>query len=113
MANLSRDASIKTKQNFNKVFRGSNSFYVNSFRILVSNYETDKPKLGIIIPKRIIPLATRRNALKRQVREAFRREEILENHDYVVLLIKKPNAESTANLFHSIYNNPKAKKGST
>jgi len=111
MASLSRDASIKTKQNFNKVFNNSNSFYIDAFRVLVSSYETAHPKLGIIIPKRIIPLATRRNALKRQVREAFKREESLQNHDYVVLLVKQPRAESTANVFHTLYNNPKAKKG--
>ncbi|HXE18402.1 MAG TPA: ribonuclease P protein component [Castellaniella sp.] len=52
-------------------------------------------RLGLIVPKRQVPLAVGRNAIKRVVREAFRlRRASLPEGDWVFRLVARPDAGS-------------------
>ncbi len=52
-------------------------------------------RLGMVVPKRLVPLAVTRNAIKRVIREAFRlRRDTLPAADLVFRLVKRPSAAS-------------------
>jgi len=49
----------------------------------------------MVVPKRLVPLAVTRNAIKRVIREAFRlRRDTLPAVDLVFRLVKRPSAAS-------------------
>lgn len=48
------------------------------------------PKLGFIVPKRLVRLAVRRNAIKRVLREAFRARQTTLASGYYVFRLKAP-----------------------
>ena len=55
------------------------------------------PRLGLIVGKRLIPLAVSRNRVKRLIREGFRaHREQLPMADIIVRVVKKPNQEVSA-----------------
>ena len=52
-------------------------------------------RLGLVVPKRQVPLAVSRNAIKRVVREAFRLQRArLPEGDWVFRLVARPPAGS-------------------
>ena len=56
-------------------------------------------RLGIIVPKRLLRLATARNAVKRVFREAFRQQRYrLRTGHFVIRLLKSPKYESLTQL---------------
>lgn len=50
----------------------------------------DLPKLGLVIPKRLVRLSVRRNAIKRVLREAFRHQQTSLRPGYYVFRVKAP-----------------------
>jgi ribonuclease P protein component len=56
-------------------------------------------RLGVIVPKRLLRLATARNAVKRVFREAFRQQRYrLRAGHFVIRLLKSPKYESLTQL---------------
>lgn len=56
-------------------------------------------RLGVIVPKRLLRLATARNAVKRVFREAFRQQRYrLRTGHFVIRLLKSPKYESLTEL---------------
>ena len=56
-------------------------------------------RLGVIVPKRLLRLATARNAVKRVFREAFRQQRYrLRTGHFVIRLLKSPKYESLTQL---------------
>lgn len=83
-ARFPRAARILAKHEFDDAFRAGLSAGSKLFRGLV--LAADSARLGITVPKRAVPLATRRNLIKRIVREAFRlRRASLPCFHYVVV----------------------------
>lgn len=68
------DWRLKDASTFDAVFRG-NRFRVSSqaFLILAMENNLEHSRLGLVIGKKSIKLATRRNRTKRALRENFRR----------------------------------------
>ena len=81
------------KKDFSAVFRDpSGRFSANSLRILYRKSDHELSRIGIIIPKKVVRLATTRNRYKRLIKEQFRRtKEYLPNVDMVLLLNGKVN----------------------
>lgn len=48
------------------------------------------PKIGLVVPKRLVRLSVRRNAIKRVLREAFRHQQTFLRPGYYVFRVKAP-----------------------
>ncbi len=60
-------------------------------------------RLGVIVPKRLLKLATARNTVKRVFREAFRQKRFtLRNGHFVIRLLRSPKYDSLAELKASL-----------
>ena len=79
-----KEERLKGKKDFDAVFKSKTSFILYPFRVFwqVSEGEMIYPaKLGISVPKRNFKLAVKRNRIKRQIREAYRKnKETLYEH---------------------------------
>jgi len=94
---------LADKTSFSRVFAKAERSRDNMFTVLYRPNGTETPRLGLAISKKNCRLASRRNRLKRIVRESFRhhRRE-LPGLDFVVL--NQPAAASASNstLFGSL-----------
>ncbi len=90
-SSFGKSERLLLKSEFSAVFRTpTGRFSTNSLRTLYRKNDLGLSRLGIIIPKRVVRLATARNRHKRLIKEQYRRiKECLPNVDIVVLLNKK------------------------
>tara|TARA_B100000886_G_scaffold327083_1_gene274203 strand:+ start:439 stop:852 length:414 start_codon:yes stop_codon:yes gene_type:complete len=88
---FSKSEKLLFKEDFSAVFRNPNGrFLVSPLRMLYRNNDLGLSRIGIIVPKKIVRLATSRNRYKRVIREQFRLvKEYLPNVDIVLLLNKR------------------------
>jgi len=88
---LSKSERLLLKADFSAVFNKPNGrFSTNPLRLLYRKNDLGLSRIGIIIPKKIVRLATSRNRHKRLIKEQFRLvKECLPNLDIVLLLNKK------------------------
>ncbi|MGB5082147.1 MAG: ribonuclease P protein component [Burkholderiales bacterium] len=62
----------------------------SGFDVLLKPNALGVPRLGLIVPKRVLPRAVDRNRVKRMVREWFRNNQArLGNRDFLVRVTKK------------------------
>lgn len=89
--NFSKEKRLLKKQSFSLVFKKNDKkIYYKNFLILIKKNEYLVPRLGIIIPKKIVKNAVDRNLLKRKIRESFRKNQLdLVRIDIIFLLTKK------------------------
>ena len=92
-ASFGKSERLLLKKDFSEVFRTpTGRFSANSLRILYRKNDQGLSRIGIIVPKKVVKLATTRNRYKRLIKEQFRRsKEYLPNVDIVLLLNKKVN----------------------
>ena len=85
---FSKSEKILLKADFSAVFKDPNGrFSTNPLRIYYRKNNLGLSRIGIIVPKKIVRLATSRNRNKRLIREQFRLiKKRLPNVDIVVLL---------------------------
>ena len=90
-ASFSKLERLLLKADFSAVFRNPDGrFSANSLRMLYRKNDLGLSRIGIIVPKKIIRLATSRNRHKRVVKEQFRLvKECLPNVDIVLLFTKR------------------------
>ena len=90
-ASFSKSERLLLKADFSAVFRNPNGrFSANPLRMLYRKNDLGLSRIGIVIPKKIVRLATSRNRYKRVIREQFRLfKEYLPNVDIVLLLNKR------------------------
>ena len=88
---LSKSERLLLKADFSAVFNKPNGrFSTNPLRLLYRKNDLGLSRIGIIIPKKIVRLATSRNRHKRLIKEEFRLvKECLPNVDIVLLLNKR------------------------
>ena len=88
---LSKSERLLLKADFSAVFnKPSGRFSTNSLRLLYKKNDLGLTRIGIIVPKKVVRLATSRNRYKRLIKEQFRLvKECLPNVDIVLLLNKK------------------------
>ena len=91
VASFSKSERLLLKTDYSAVFRNPNGrLSVNPLRMLYRKNDLGCSRIGIIVPKKIIRLATSRNRHKRVIKEHFRLvKECLPNVDIVLLLKKK------------------------
>ena len=86
-----KSEKLLLKADFSAVFRNPKGrFSTNSLRMLYRKNELGFSRIGIIVPKKFVRLATSRNRHKRVIKEQFRlAKEYLPNVDIVLLLNKR------------------------
>lgn len=74
------------KNQIDNVFSDKKRLSFDCISIALTQNQQSHPRLGIIVSKKILPLAVNRNLFKRIIREEFRtRSELLKNVDFVVI----------------------------
>ena len=69
---------IRGRKNFQRLFKKGKferSSYFNFWAFRDNEAEGEKPKLGIVITRKIAPLAVKRNLWRRRIREVFRQNQ--------------------------------------
>lgn len=67
-----RELRLLTSEEYNKVFKKPVRFRAKGMVVLACKNDADCPRLGLVIPKKILKRAVWRCRIKRQVRESFR-----------------------------------------
>ncbi len=90
-ASFDKSERLLLKSDFSAVFNApSGRLSTNPLRILYKENGLGVSRIGIIVPKKVVRLATARNRHKRLIREQFRQvKTCLPNVDIVLLLNKK------------------------
>lgn len=89
---LARRARLTAKAQFDAVLASPLRWHTEYFRFHLRPDPACKPaRLGMTVPKRIVPNATERNRIRRQIREGFRtREPCI--HGFDLVLVAKSQA---------------------
>ena len=94
---------LKGKSHFDKVFEEPDLIVNHGyFKIILKKNNLKKIKLGLIVPKKNLSLAARRNYLKRSARE-LARNDIFFGYDVIFLLIDKIKDYSKQELRNNIF----------
>ena len=94
-ASFGKSERLLLKKEFSAVFRTPiGRFSANPMKMLYGKNELGLSRIGIIVPKKIVKLATARNRHKRLIKEQFRRvKDCLPNVDIVILVNRKVKEE--------------------
>ena len=80
---------LKGKPHFDKIFKEPDLIVNHGYlKIILKKNNLEKIKLGLIVPKKNLSLAARRNYIKRSARELVRNEIFL-GYDLIFLLTHK------------------------
>ena len=90
-ASFSKSEKLLLKSDFSTVFNNPHwKFSASPLRMLCRRNDLGLSRIGIIVPKKIVRLATSRNRHKRVIKEQFRLvKKCLPNVDIVLLLNKR------------------------
>ena len=74
MNNFPKKERLNSKIKIDNLFRSKNTFTYNKIKVrwIVKLSEENNTEILISIPKKIIPLSTKRNKIKRLIRESYR-----------------------------------------
>lgn len=88
--NFPRRSHLVTEAQFKKVCKARQKISSEIFAIYYCYNNTNHPRLGVIVPKKKVKSAVKRNCFKRIIREEFRlKQKQLKNIDIVVVVIGK------------------------
>ena len=90
-ASFKKSERLLLKSEFSAVFKSpTGRFSTNPLRMLYKKNNLGLSRIGIVVPKKVVRLATSRNRHKRLIKEHFRQaKECLPNVDIVLLLKKR------------------------
>ncbi|MGB6976687.1 MAG: ribonuclease P protein component [Gammaproteobacteria bacterium] len=81
---------LLTPQDFQTVYRNARRVTCHKSVILVKINGQNHPRLGISLPKKVVPIAVQRNRIKRVIRESFRlQQNSLKGLDIIVVVKQK------------------------
>ena len=81
-----REVRLLTPEDYDQVFKKPVRAGCNGMLVLARKNELSHPRLGLIVPKKVLKRAVWRNRVKRLVRESFRlSQDSLPNVDLVFL----------------------------
>jgi len=81
-----RDNRLLNAKQYSRVFDKANKIHNKAFTLLVRKNDLGHARLGLVIAKKNIKQAYRRNYIKRQLREYFRQHvETFQSYDLVLL----------------------------
>tara|TARA_R110002110_G_scaffold65206_5_gene180070 strand:- start:9131 stop:9517 length:387 start_codon:yes stop_codon:yes gene_type:complete len=91
---------LLTKYDYQDVFRKGKRIYSHTFCLFYNESLGESSRLGVVVGKKKVAKAVKRNVIKRLIREFFRQSKNeLKNIDIVVLVNRKPNGEQTTHQF--------------
>lgn len=102
---LKRGLRLKKKDGFDRVFRSGKPLFFEEIACRYIKNGTRKHKIGLSFGKKYVPLAVKRNYLKRVFSEALQNfipENTEEGLDIVFFLIKKPRERTTQELIDAV-----------
>jgi ribonuclease P protein component len=88
-SDLPSELKIRKSSEFKEVFETGVKLYTEHFTIIYSPNSLGRPRLGLVVGKRISLNAVERNRIKRILREVFRRNKSLFDSFDVVCLARK------------------------
>lgn len=102
-----RDRRLLSSKDFRRVFQDAMKKQSNGVVLLARKKKQGTARLGIIVAKRDIPKAVRRNQCKRLIRETFRLSQpSLGNFD-VIIMVKRPcrtlQKEELSNILNGLW----------
>jgi ribonuclease P protein component len=80
-----KTARLREAPEYQAVFKNGVKLSGVFFRLYYLKNDATHPRLGMAVPKKVIPLSVQRNRLKRICRELFRQNHALLPGDYVVV----------------------------
>ena len=74
MKNFPKNEKLNSKIKIDNLFRSKNTFTYNQIKVhwIINFSEENQSETLISVPKKIIPLSTKRNKIKRLIRESYR-----------------------------------------
>ncbi len=88
--NLPKKEHLLKSGQFNHIFNNGNKLRFKGYSIFFEESHLNLNRLGLVVPKRYIKLATARNRIKRLLREAYRLSKPKINTGYdIVLYVNK------------------------
>ena len=103
MPNFPKTARLSRPEDYRRVFDAP-ALKVSSaaFILLALHTKMNGSRIGVIIAKKHVKKATRRNRLKRLVREQFRNNRLTQNFDLVVLARPAANDMDNAEVMRDL-----------
>lgn len=85
---LKKENRLSADKDFGRVFKGSRSVHTQNLVFRVTKSNKVENRFGFVISNKISKLATRRNALKRQLRATIEQESpnLKSGHDVVIMV---------------------------
>ena len=103
MAAFSRAMKMNNPRDYSRVFRQAKRVSGKGLTILTVENSVGHPRLGLAIAKKHLKLASRRNRLKRIIRESFRQHQSdFANIDIVVLTRPDITKRESAQLWKAL-----------
>ena len=94
---------LRGKSQFDKIFKEPDLIVNHGYlKIILKKNNREEIKLGLIVPKKNLSLAARRNYIKRSARE-LARNKIFLGYDLIFLLINKIKDYSKQEIKNNIY----------
>jgi len=90
-----RNNRLLNAKQFSRVFDKANKIHNKAFTLLVRKNDLGYARLGLVIAKKNVKQAHRRNYIKRQLREYFRQRVIIFGDHDLVLLTRRDIASLT------------------
>ncbi len=74
MKNFPKKEKLNSKIKIDNLFRSKNTFTYNKIKVhwIINSSEENQSETLISVPKKIIPFSTKRNKIKRLIRESYR-----------------------------------------
>ena len=87
MNGLSKNERLSSKIKIEQLFEEKNTFVQEDIKVYwnIVNSENDNITVLFSVPKKIVPLATKRNKIKRLLRESYRIHKSILNHNKLEL----------------------------
>ena len=93
---FSRRHRFTARGSFGPALRSPRKLRGSAVVLNITDGRAGASRLGIALTRRMVPLASQRNFLKRLVREVFRRHEVKSRGIDCVVALRKPFEESAA-----------------
>ena len=90
MKSFPKSVRLNSKIQIEDLFNNGDSFVLENFKVYFDSKQTKDPSVSILIsvPKKLIPLASKRNKIKRLIKESYRK-----NKSDLLVEIKNKNIE--------------------
>jgi ribonuclease P protein component len=87
---FSKAKRLLNKKDYKRVFDDAKKIHNRAFTLLIRKNDLSYARLGLILAKKNVKLAHKRNAIKRHLRESFRIESsTFKNYDLIFLTRKE------------------------